>query len=351
MTGRRALVVASLIAVLACCGACTRAPSARESRAWAADIRRLEAEQDSLRARSAELVAKDTGLLDLPKGDVVIAVPTAFLRTVVERVFEDVISNVTLRLSGIKAHVAKSVKKIVKVGDFTLDVDVKEVTGKLKPGRPDLKFGADSISVALPIDIAKGHGTADLHFVWDGKHVADLTCGDLDIQQRVSGDVIPASYLVTGALHLKIRGRDAVGVFSFPLTKLRLRVRPSQASWAAIDSILAEKRGVCGWVLDKVDVPKLLTGIVEEKGINVKLPLDKIKPFALPAGVRDSVRVGQRVLFVDARTNAIRIDPGAIWYSATVAVRPLGAGEAAPAVPDAVPHAAPGAAAPTPATR
>ncbi|HET9951696.1 MAG TPA: hypothetical protein VFS09_07890 [Candidatus Eisenbacteria bacterium] len=323
MSLRRALGPIGLLAILAFCGACSRAPSTRETQAWEAELGRLQAEQDSLRARSAELVAKDARIQGLPKGDVVIAVPTAFLRSVVERVFTDVVSNVTLRIRGIKAHVAKSVKKIVTIGEFVLDVDVKEVTGKLHPGRPDMKFGADSVSISLPLEISEGHGDADLHFVWDGKRMADVTCGDLDITQSVSGDVIPASYVVTGALHLKVRGRDAVGVFNFPETRLRLRVKPSKESWAAVDSILAEKHGVCGWVLDKVNVPQLLTNIVEEKGINVKLPLDKIKPFAFPAGVRDSIRVGERSLFVDAKANSIRIDPDAVWYSATVSTKSL----------------------------
>jgi len=333
VSGGRTLGLAALLATLALCGACSRAPSPSETKAWNADLRRLQVEQDSLRARAAELAARDVRLQSVPKGDVVFAVPTAFVRSVVERVFEDVVSNVTLRISGIKAHVAKSVKKVVKVGEFVLDVDVKEVTGKLRPGTPEMKFGADSISMALPIEVAEGHGEAVLHFVWDGKRMADVTCGDMDITQSVSGDVIPASYVVTGALRMRVRGRDAVGVFSFPETKLRLRVKPSKESWAAIDSILDEKNAVCGWVLDKVDVPKLLTNIVEEKGINVKLPLDKIKPFAFPAGVRDSVHVGARVLFVDAKANQIRIDPDAIWYSATVSLKPLGPEEPTASAP------------------
>jgi hypothetical protein len=320
--------------MIALCGACSRTSSPRESRVWGVELRRLQSEQDSLRARMTEILALDPRVRTLPQGDVVIAVPTAFLRSVVERVFEDVVSKVALRITGIKAHVAKSVKKIVKIGEFTLDVDIKEVTGRLRPGAPHLEFTPDSIAMALPLDVTQGHGIADLHFVWDGKRMADVTCGDLDITQRVAGDVIPASYLVTGALRVKAHGRDAVGVFSFPETKLRLRVKPTKESWAAVDSILAEKHGVCGWVLDKVDVPKLLENIVEEKGINVKLPLDKIKPFRFPAGVQDSVHVGQRMLFVDAKANGVRIDPDAIWYSANVSLAPVGS---RPSTPPPVP--------------
>jgi hypothetical protein len=71
-------------------------------------------------------------------------------------------------------------------------------------------------------------------------------------------------------------------------------------------------------VLDKVNVPSLLENLTETKGFNVKLPVDKLKPVVLPAGIRDSVQVGGRSLAIDAKTNSIRIDQDAIWYAADV---------------------------------
>ena len=58
---------------------------------------------------------------------------------------------------------------------------------------------------------------------------------------------------------------------------------------------------------------------------DVKLPLDKIKPFLVPAGVRDSVTVAGKSLFVDAQTTLLRIDPDATWYGAGVEVKGLSA--------------------------
>lgn len=297
---------------------CSKKASPEQLRAWDAEVARLQVEQDSLRIRSAELIAKDPRILGLPRGEVVIAVPTSFIRNVIGVLFRDVVDNVTLRLSGIKAHVAKKIKKVVTIGEFTVDVDITKVVGKIEPGQPDVVFGGDSISLALPIRVARGTGEAMIHFVWDGKNVAGVACGDMDITQRVTGDVIPADYLVTGAMVLEKRGRRVTGAPRFPETRLRLKVNPSKESWAAIDSILAEKEGVCGWVLDKVNVKQILANLTQEKGFNVKLPLQKIKPVLLPAGIRDSVTVGGKALAIDARTNTIRIDPDAIWYSAKV---------------------------------
>ena len=88
----------------------------------------------------------------------------------------------TLSLGGIKAHVAKTVKKVVTIGEFVLDVDIHEVTGKLQPGRPDVRFGGNQVSMSLPVKRQRRDtAQATIHFVWDGKNVAGVTCGDMDI--------------------------------------------------------------------------------------------------------------------------------------------------------------------------
>jgi hypothetical protein len=140
------------------------------------------------------------------------------------------------------------------------------------------------------------------------------------VTEKVAGTVIPDQYVVSGTLSLAIQDNEIVCTPEFPETKVRIRMKPSQASWDSVNEILASKHGVCGWVLDKVDVPSLLEGIVQEKGINVRLPINNIKPFVLPAGVRDSVTIGTKVLTFGTRTNTLRIDPDAIWYSADITV-------------------------------
>jgi len=320
MSRARTWSAAALAIALVLTVGCSRRPTSRQVQAWDAEIAALQTELDSLRARARELADADPRIRQLPEGEVVISVPTAFLRSVIERVIEDVASNITLSLSGIKAHVAKSIKKVVTIGEFVVDVNIDRVTGKLQPGKPDVRFGGNRLSVSLPVKLSEGSGQATVHFVWNGKNVADAVCGDMDITQKLTGSVIPADYVIAGAMKLSLQDNRLVFTPVFPETRVRIRVRPSKQSWAAVDSILEAKHGVCGWVLDRVDVRKLLTGVVEEKGFNVKLPIDKLKPFALPAGVTDSVKVGDRVLAVATRTNTIRVDPDAIWYSASVAV-------------------------------
>ena len=329
MTARRFIVTTAavpvgivvLLAIALFVAARPRKPSPEQVRGWKIELERLQVEQDSLRARSAELVAKDPRILGLPHGEVVAAVPTAFVRSVMNHLFRDVVDNVTLSLSGIKAHAAKKVKKVVTIGEFVVDVDITKVVAKLRPRQPAIAFGGDSISLSLPITVAEGQGEAMVHFVWDGKNVADLTCGDMDVTQKVTGNVIPADYTVTGALALATQGRRLTGTFRFPETRIRLRVKPSKESWDAINALLEEKKGVCGWVLDKVNVPKILTNLAEEKGFSVKLPVDKIRPIVFTAGIQDSVTVGEHTLAISAQTNTIRIDADAIWIGADVRLK------------------------------
>ena len=325
---RRPLALAlALVAALAC----SREPSSAQREAWAAEIERLSTEAETLQQRLRALTDADPRRAALPEGDVVIAVPTGFLEELIRRVFSDVASHVTLTLQGIRAHVAKPLKKKITLGEFVLDLHVNHVVGRLHPGEPELRFGGDRVSMTLPITVVEGTGDATAHFRWKGRGVAGAVCGDLDVTENVSGSVKSARYAVSGTLSLGADGAEVLGTPHFPETKVRLRVVPSEASWRAIDAILETKRGVCGWVLDHVDVRKLLTHEVEEKGFHVKLPLDKVKPFRFPAGLSESVELGGRTLGLDVRTGTLRIDPDAVWIAARVAVKP----EAPPGVASA----------------
>ena len=247
-----------------------------------------------------------------------IAVPTAFVRDVIEHLF---------RGCGEPRHAEPERDQGARREEGEEGRHDRRVHGRRRidprrrqasAGKPGIAFGGDSVSLSLPVSVAKGTGKATIHFVWDGKNVAGLTCGDLDVAQKVTGTVIPGSYVVAGVLSLSHRGRQDGRDAPLPRDQVGLRVKPSQESWDAIHALLDEKRGVCGWVLDKVDVPHLLTNLTEEKGFSVKLPLDKIRPVVLPAGIQDSVAVGERTLAIAAQTNTIRIDPDAMWFSARV---------------------------------
>lgn len=316
---RGGLAAALAFACLVAAG-CSPAPSAAEREAWAAELARLEGEVAGLERRLAELVGADPRRAGLPEGDVVFAVPTAFLRALVERVFSDVASRVTLTLSGIKAHKTKTLKKGVPVGDLVIDLLVDEVHGRLAPGRPQVDFGNDAITLTLPVEVVDGSGDATVHLLWKGRRLARAVCGDLDVTERVSGRVIPDRYVLTGTLALDARDAEIVGTPRFPETKVKLRVDPSPETWRRVDALLASQQGLCGWVLERVDVKRILAQQAGEKGFGVKLPLHKIQPFRFPAGLSESVTVRGRPLALAVRTGELRIDEHAVWVGARVQV-------------------------------
>lgn len=312
---------AALACALLAAGACSRTPSAAEREAWAAELTRLEAEGAALEQRFRALVDADPRRAGVPEGDVVIGVPTTFLRELIERVFSDVASRVSLTLSGIRAHKEKILRKgFVEVGTLEIDLLVDEVHGRLAPGRPEVRFGGNEITLTLPVEVVEGAGDATVHLRWRGGRLAKPVCGDLDVTEPVSGSVEPDRYVLSGTLALEAQGGEVVGTPRFPETKVRLRVIPSAETWRRVDALLASKQGLCGWVLERVDVKKILAEQAQEKGFGVKLPLHKIEPFRFPAGLRESVDVRGRPLALDVQTGELRIDEHAVWAGARVRV-------------------------------
>ena len=57
-----------------------------------------------------------------------------------------------------------------------------------------------------------------------------------------------------------------------------------------MQKILDDQEGVCGFVLDKVDIAGVLEGLIG-KGFNVRLPTEKIKPMAIPVGIAPTMTV------------------------------------------------------------
>jgi hypothetical protein len=130
---------------------------------------------------------------------------------------------------------------------------LEEVTGHLLTGKAEVGFGGNRVSVALPVRVASGQADAT-STSWDGKNVSGAVCGDMHVQQKVSGSVKPASYPVSGGLFLSATARQILASPRFPVVKVKLKVEPSDESWAAVQKILDDKGGVCGFVVDKVNI-------------------------------------------------------------------------------------------------
>jgi hypothetical protein len=284
-----------------------------------AKLQALDQEIPALRAKLGEAVAKDRRLQGMPTDGVRVGVPTALARTLIQRVVAGFVDSVTLRLSNIGVHTGGKIKKVVTIGQYDLDVKIEEVTGRLKTGRPEVTFGGDMVSLALPVQVASGSGTANIDFAWDGKNVSGAVCGDMKINENVGGSVKPSQYPVSGALLLTTTTQQILASPKFPVIKVKLKVEPSPESWAIVQGILDSKGGVCGFVIDKVNIKGVLEGLLG-KGFDVTLPTEKLKPMAVPVGIAPTMTVRDQAITIEVTVGHLAITQEMIWLGADVAL-------------------------------
>jgi hypothetical protein len=313
-----AVVVAGSFAFGAGCG--------REHRSTHERIRNelgaLEKERDELRRKLDDLVSRDPRLAGMPLTPLRVALPTTLVRELIERLVAGFVDQVTLELHDLKLEKSGTVKKIVTLGTYQLDVNVDKLSARLKTSKPDVRFGGDKVTLALAVTVASGSGQASIHFRWDGKNVSGAACGDLDIQQVVTGKVKPNRYRVQGTLLLTATAEKILATPRFPQIKIKLEIDPSPESWAAVQEILdSRKTGVCGFALERIDVLKIVRGIVE-KGFEVRLPTEKIKPLTVPVGIEPTMNVRGKPVALAIRLGGLAITPHALWLGGHVALQP-----------------------------
>jgi hypothetical protein len=315
---RLAALAPALLGALAlqACGGREDRESPEELRA---EIAALEKERDELRPKLDERIVNDPRIEGMPKAPVRVGVPTTLAKDLIERVTAGFVDHVTLELKNLKVDKTGTVKKVITLGEYELHVRIHRVSGKLKTGKPEVSFGGNKVALAMPVTIASGGGNATIHFKWDGKGVSDAVCGDLDVTEDVGGGVKPASYPVSGALVLTATAQEILASPKFPVIKVNLKVDPSEASWAAVQKILDDQHGVCGYVIDKVDVLKIVKGLID-RGFNVRLPTEKIKPMAVPVGIAPTMEVHGRQVELGIKLGELAITQDMIWLGAQVSV-------------------------------
>jgi hypothetical protein len=329
----RRFVAGLALAALAAGPACGVVGAARE-RVLRAEIARLEREREELRRRVDARLLADPRFRGMPESPLRVGVPTSLLRAFLEKLASAVVDRVRLELTDIKAHKTGEIRKVVTLGHYDLDVTIERLEGRLRAGRPEVRFGGDEVAVALPVKIESGEGRATLHFVWDGKNVSDALCGSLDVRQDVSGRVQPETFLLRGGLALTATEQWIVASPRFPPTKVRLHIQPSAASWQAVADILGEKKGACAFVLGKIDVLALLRDLIR-KGINVRLPTEKIPTLSVPIGVEPTIAIRGQPVTLAIRVGGLAITERDLWLGAFVSLRPQDEGGTAAAKPSA----------------
>ena len=331
---RVALVFALLLAVAAAGVAYLRArPSPLPPPPTQVELQVLLERRDALQKRLTELVAVngEKSVAQAPRGGVMIGIPTGFTRSIVEQVVTGLFREMTLTLKNLKVHKEGQVrvKMLVAkrtVGKYVLDVKIHQVQGILRPGKPDVVFGRNRVTVGLPVMLAEGKGNADIRLQWDSKGLAaNSICGDVDVKKAVTGGVVPQQYQLGGAFKISSVGNAVTLSPDFPEElKVRIFVDPSEQAWQAVQEVVKEQRAGCENALEKIDIKEILGNLVG-RGFNVKIPQKLIKPVRLPAGLKQSLEIQGLQLALNVKPTGLLVAGDRLWYGADIVLEPAGA--------------------------
>lgn len=324
MTRRRVAIVAGAVVAIGAIAVVVVSlisARAREGRRTTAqlqeDLVTLRAERDRLRPHVMGALQLDPRLAGMPARDVLVGLPTSLARNLVTAFITGVADQMTLHLSGIRVHKTGDVRRAVPLGEWDLSVLLTRVTARLASGTPDVRFGENRLSLSLPIRVVSGTGAAAINFLWDGRTISGAVCGDMELRETVTGTVTPARYRLTGTLHLSSTNDSIVLTPRVPATRIRVHVVPSTAAWTKVQTVLDEKGGVCGFVLDRVNI----RGALEEflgKGFEVRLPVEKLKPWTLPIGLASSLTIREMPVQVSVTDGDLAVTGAMIWLGADI---------------------------------
>lgn len=325
MTRRRiVLIVAAVLLVAAAVFVWVTWSRARDGRRNTAELQtrlvELTAERDRLRAQVIAAVGNDPQLAGMPDRQLGIGVPTTLAQHLVSTFVTGVADQVTLELGNLRIRKQGSVRRIVTVGEYDLQVRITRVTAQLAAGAPDLRFGGNQVRLSLPVRVASGSGSAAVDFQWDGRNIGNAVCGDMQMREVVTGTVVPATYRLSGTLLLSSTDDAIVVTPRLPSLRVKVRVQPSKASWALVQKVLDDKRGLCGFVLDRVNIRESLEGLFT-RGFDVRLPIERVKPLALPVGIAKTMEVRGTPVTMDVTDGGLTISDQMIWLGANATLR------------------------------
>lgn len=334
MSVRTALVAAGLLAL----GAGPREASGPQSPP--PTLAELRAEHETLRVRLEAAVQRDPLATRVLAGeaDVVIAIRTDFVESLLAEVAHQYFDEVVLDLSALDADADGEIRAKalggLSVGEWQLGVTIERLHGRLRAGHPSLRFHENRVDVELPVEVLPAPGRIALDFGWDSKGLANVVCKDFDVRQVLEGRVLGQRHRLSLAIQLS-SGEGvlrATPVLSERVVQLRVDLTPE--SWASVAQALEaqDSLGRCGILLKPERVLAELRALAE-RGIPVRLPDELVRSVRLPAQLAQQVRLGARDVELSLHRPALRIDSDLVWSSAGISAK-------AGAHP---PHAAPAA--------
>jgi hypothetical protein len=304
-------------------------------------ISRLEVRREALRLRLTALRPGADALADAPDSRVALGIPADYAGEIVRSVTTRLLDRVVLNLGGIRVRRQGEVKARVlvariKAGTWHLDLTIRRIRAVLRPGEPGMDFGggSDRVAVEFPVRVEEGAGEALLRFRWDSAGVANLACRDFEVEQAVTGWVVPGEYLLRGVFLVSADG-DAIAVRpEFHERTIKVRVEPSAATWRGVRAALESQDSFwrCGVALKPEEIEEKLRDLVA-RGFDVHLPDSLFRPIRLPAAVRSELRVGDREVELSILPRDLKLTSKMLWYGADLETRLAAEGPSAPSPP------------------
>ena len=262
------------------------------------------------------------------RGQVVLAIRSGLVEELAGNVARHYLDRVTVDLSEVEGHSSGELRRKtlfgrVKVGDWSVSVDLGNLTGNLRAGSPRVSLrGPDLIDVELPVDVQATEGDATLRFGWDSAGLANVVCKDFDLTRKIRGRVLAQRHLVSGALRLHNDGESLTATPVFPDRRIRLRLDLTARSWGVVEAALRSQdtSGKCGTLMDP-DKGLVRLKELAARGIKVRLPDSIFRPVSLPARLQKSVKVSQRTVGLRLAAESLRIETATLWSSVSVQVQ------------------------------
>jgi hypothetical protein len=238
------------------------------------------------------------------------------------------LDRVTVDLTDVEGHSSGEMRKKtflgrIKVGEWSVSVDLRNLTGHLRAGSPRVSLrGPDVIDVELPVDVQETEGDATLRFGWDSAGLANVVCKDFELTREIRGRVLVQRHLVSGALRLHNNGESLTATPVFPDRRIRLKLDLTARSWGVVEAALRSQdtSGKCGTLMDP-DKGLVRLRALAARGIKVRLPDSIFRTVSLPARLRKSVKVSQRTVGLRLTAESLRIEAATLWSSVSVRVQ------------------------------
>lgn len=289
----------------------------------------LRAERDALAARKAQLqqqVREAARAAPAPPGQltpevaVVVGVPNDLVIEILTRVFTDGLDGLPVRVEDLRVKLDRPLKvkvlaRRLTLGDFELEVLLRSATARIAAGAPAISIGHGRIRLRAPLQLVGGRGRAKVHFRWAGRGLTKAVCADLDVSLEVEGILEPLAADLDGSALLAVQGSEFVLHPQLPRHRLRMRIVPSDESWAKVEALVAAQKGACRFALNTAKVVPKLRRLIA-KGFPITVPTDRVKTVRISLAMTERLPLKDRTLVIGTSPAALEIGAASLWFGA-----------------------------------